>query len=673
MFAGHTSSIARLISGRASRALLAAMVGAAVAASVSADPPTATYPTVNPGAPATAPWLANAVTALPPTSAPGVQPVAYNQPQPAAQSAGYLNPEFEARLQELQQTVARQQAQIQAQQAQVQALQRQSPAARGTISTISQNVPGAANDLYPGGAAPALGGGMGGGPAGGFGGVPGADTALPEDDIYPGSAAPLPGVLRPTSPYVIGSDRGLVGAWTNNGPVFASRNGDFTFHPRFMDQTDLVAMRNPASNIGVPGGGGSSDSVEFRRLRLGCDGTMWETIDYVLEIDLAMALENLDPAGATNPSSGLRSGGTVGGVPQNQAGTAAGTIQPTDVFLTFKDLPLLGFVRVGNQPDWIGFEHIESSRFLDFMERSPLQDAFNGPNNNGYQQGISTFRNYFGDSAGAEFGVYKNNVYDSGFTYNLGNSNYSYNGRLFWTPYYDEASNGRYVVHVGCGGEFRTFNTTPFGNQDGTNVRVRSRGEIRTTASALDPNFADTGNFYATGQGLIDPEIAINWGSLLIQAEFESSYFTNAAAQKGGTSLGNVNFKGGYVQALYFLTGEHRQYQRLSGVFGRTIPNSNAYWVRGAGFSRGAWQIGARYDWLDLNSGLVTGGQEQDMTLGLNWFLNPNAVFMVNYVGSWVNNAVAATLPGTVYSLNGSRFTGEGYIQTVGARMNFNF
>jgi phosphate-selective porin OprO/OprP len=596
-----------------------------------------------------------------------VQPVAYNQPQ---QAGGYLSADVDARLEELQQMIARQQSQIQAQQAQVQSLVQQLQSNRGTISNVSQTTPAAmaSQDIYPGGAAPLPGGMLNGSPI-----IPGAVTSPPVDDIYPGSAAPAPPLGAPNTPYVVGSNRLFAGTWTNNGPVWQTQHGDFTFHPRFMSQTDLTALRNPPANIGIPGGAGSADSVEFRRLRLGCDGTMWDTVDYVFEIDLAMALQNLDPAAGTNPITGLRSGGTVGGVAQNQAGTAAGTIQPTAVFLTFKDLPLLGFVRVGNQESWINFEHIESSRFLDFMERSPLQDAFNGPNNNGYSQGISTFRNYFDEAVGAQFGVYKNNSYDSGYTYNVGNTNYTYGGRVFWTPYYDEASKGRYVVHVGVGGEFRTFNTTPFGNQDGTNVRVRSRGEIRTTASALDPNYADTGNFYATGQGLIDPELAIVWGSWTIQGEFEASYFTNAAVQKGGAALPNTNFKGGYIEALYFLTGEHRQYQRLSGVFGRTIPNSNAYLVRGAGFNKGAWQVGARYSWLDLNSGAIQGGQEQDMTLGVNWFVNPNAIFMVNYVGSWVNNSVAATYPGTVFSLNGARFTGEGYIQTVGARMNFNF
>lgn len=568
-----------------------------------------------------------------------IQQVAFDQTVPTA--------DIESRLNQMQQIILQQQAQMQAMQQQLNAAQPPEPAPgimrKASLRTAASQIPGAA-------------------------------TEPPPDDIYPGSAAPLPSMLQPANlPYTVGGDRLLAGAWTNNGPVFTTRNGDFTFHPRFMDQTDLVAMRNPPSNIGVPGGGGTADSVEFRRLRIGVDGTMWETIDYVLEVDLAMALENLDPAGGATPINGLRSGGTVGGVPQNQSGTGAGTIQPTDVFLTFKEVPLLGFIRVGNQPDWLGFEHIESSRFLDFMERSPLQDAFNGPNNNGYQQGISTFRNYFNQSAGAQFGVYKNNAYDSGFTYDLGNTNYTYNGRVFWTPYYDEASGGRYVVHVGCGSEFRTFNTNPFASQDGTNVRVRSRGDIRTTASALDPNFADTGNFYATGQGLVEPELAVVWGPWLLQAEYETSYFVNAAAQKGGASLGNVTFKGGYVQLLYFLTGEHRQYQRLSGVFGRTIPNANAYWVRGAGLSKGAWQVGARYDWLDLNSGAIQGGQEQDMTLGLNWFLNPNAEIMFNYVGSWIDNAASSTYAGTVFSLNGSRFTGQGYIQTVGMRLAFNF
>lgn len=306
------------------------------------------------------------------------------------------------------------------------------------------------------------------------------------------------------------------------------------------------------------------------------------------------------------------------------------------------------------------------------MERSPLMDLFVGPNNNGYTPGVSTFRPYFNQNAGLQLGVYKNTAYDNPYTYNFGNTNYTYGGRAIWTPYYDEPTKGRYLLHLGFGAEGRTFNLSPPANQDGTNVRLRSRGDLRTSVSTLDPNYADTGNFYATNQFVVNPEFAFQWGALLLQGEYQVSYFGGAAAQRGGASLGNVAFKGGYVEALYFLTGEHRNYQRLSGVFGRTIPNENA-WMTRAGIAKGAWQIGAHYDWFDLNSGAVQGGQNQNMTLGLNWFINPNARIQLNYVGTWINNAVAATFPGTVFSLNGSRFTGEGYIQSVGIRSDFNF
>ena len=56
-----------------------------------------------------------------------------------------------------------------------------------------------------------------------------------------------------------------------------------------------------------------------------------------------------------------------------------------------------------------------------------------------------------------------------------------------------------------------------------------------------------------------------------------------------------------------------------------------------------------RYDVLDLNSGaLVNGGNASDLTFGLNWFLNANARFQLNYVLTWVNNAAPATFPGSV-------------------------
>jgi len=38
-----------------------------------------------------------------------------------------------------------------------------------------------------------------------------------------------------------------------------------------------------------------------------------------------------------------------------------------------------------------------------------------------------------------------------------------------------------------------------------------------------------------------------------------------------------------------------------------------------------------------------------------------------------VNNAASATFPGTLGALNGSRFVGDGTINSFGGRMDFNF
>jgi phosphate-selective porin OprO/OprP len=228
------------------------------------------------------------------------------------------------------------------------------------------------------------------------------------------------------------------------------------------------------------------------------------------------------------------------------------------------------------------------------------------------------------------------------------------------------------MLHTGLGGEFRTFNTNVTATTGFDNIRIRSRGDLRNASSTLDPNYADTGNFYVNTQRVINPELAFQWGPLLIQSEYSASWFTGARAAKNvGPGLGDVFIQGGYVETLYFLTGENRNYNRQTGVFGRVVPKVN---YSRADRTWGAWQVGVRYDWVDLNSGkFLNGGNSQDMTVGLNWFLNANARFQLNYVLAWVNNAPATTFPGTIGSLNGSRFVGDGTINSFGGRMDFNW
>jgi phosphate-selective porin OprO/OprP len=45
----------------------------------------------------------------------------------------------------------------------------------------------------------------------------------------------------------------------------------------------------------------------------------------------------------------------------------------------------------------------------------------------------------------------------------------------------------------------------------------------------------------------------------------------------------------------------------------------------------GAWQIAARYSWIDLQDSGMNGGEEQNVTAALNWHLFSNLRMQFNY------------------------------------------
>ena len=87
-------------------------------------------------------------------------------------------------------------------------------------------------------------------------------------------------------------------------------------------------------------------------------------------------------------------------------------------------------------------------------------------------------------------------------------------------------------------------------------------------------------------------------------------------------NLGNpdLNFHGWYVAGSWLLTGEARDYH--DGVFKGVTPAGRG----------GAWELTARYSHLGLDDGTVRGGNENNVTLGVNWYCNDHLRFMVNYI-----------------------------------------
>ena len=66
-----------------------------------------------------------------------------------------------------------------------------------------------------------------------------------------------------------------------------------------------------------------------------------------------------------------------------------------------------------------------------------------------------------------------------------------------------------------------------------------------------------------------------------------------------------------------------RPYNKKSGTFGN-VPIAKT--VNQGGI--GAWEVSARWSNIDLNDGLVEGGEMDIASLGVNWWLTP--VFSVN-------------------------------------------
>lgn len=156
---------------------------------------------------------------------------------------------------------------------------------------------------------------------------------------------------------------------------------------------------------------------------------------------------------------------------------------------------------------------------------------------------------------------------------------------------------------------------------ENSTVRFRSRPEAH-----LAPRYVDTRDFAATSVFLSNVESAWTFGPLSLQAEYFRTW-VNAVAGS------DPSFDGFYVFGSWFLTGEHRPYDPSEGIIGRVKPLKNF----SLGGGPGALELALRYSRLNLDDESIAGGRMADYSAGLNWYLNPNARAMLNYIFSDVD------------------------------------
>lgn len=275
-----------------------------------------------------------------------------------------------------------------------------------------------------------------------------------------------------------------------------------------------------------------------------------------------------------------------------------------DVYLRFQNLPLVGNVTIGYQKELFTTESITSSNHIVFMDRS-LGDGF-VPRRN---PAVTVFNSYSNGRLAAGGGIYLE-ADDFGKPIDPQADAYSITGRLVAVPWRQDEAHQMIISGA-------------LSRRSGDSVRLSGKPEASITQDYLNP--PDIGS---TRYNLVtNYMIGGLYGPLSIQAAYREA--------RPHQYRGTLNLDAMYGQISYFLTGEHRQYRPASGDFGAVRPNQDFNLQENG---TGAVALAFRYSKLDLNDGAYHGGQLTDYTAGLNWYLNPNARIIVNYLISEVAN-----------------------------------
>ncbi len=183
-------------------------------------------------------------------------------------------------------------------------------------------------------------------------------------------------------------------------------------------------------------------------------------------------------------------------------------------------------------------------------------------------------------------------------------------------------------------------------NGTGSSSAFSDRPEIR-----IDPSFTilSTGGLTDVRHAQVyNVEGAASVGPVFFQGEyfwFNVDRFFNPSAR----------FEGGYAQASWMITGESRTYNNPQAAFNGVAPK-DPFSLKGGGW--GAWEIAGRYSYMNLNDHLPIlgsgagggqpGGKQQVATIGLNWYVNRNMRFMLDYLHGKIDKTDTTKTPSDV-------------------------
>ena len=224
-----------------------------------------------------------------------------------------------------------------------------------------------------------------------------------------------------------------------------------------------------------------------------------------------------------------------------------------------------------------------------------------------------------------------------GVQYNYGDNNWgltaSYFGRELTRNREHGAGYGLrgYYAPINEAGNILHFGAS-YSNKDTDADGIRLRA--RPMADMVATRFIDTGSSATSANTLnnrSDRVSVIGAEGLWVKGPFklQGEYMTIDVKRLNG--LDDFSGDGFYVSGLWNISGETWGYK--AGTPTTPLPSDP---------SKGLWQLGLRYDTIDLNDGSpiagtnrvngVLGGKMDSWTLGVNWYWRSNFKFMLNYV-----------------------------------------
>jgi len=276
---------------------------------------------------------------------------------------------------------------------------------------------------------------------------------------------------------------------------------------------------------------------------------------------------------------------------------AENAVDIKDAWLEYREFEPIA-IQTGNYKEPFSLEEITSSKYITFMERA-LPNLFAPSRNLGV--GVRIWREQWTGQLGV-FGegldANEDREEDQGF---------GVTGRFTYAPILEEER----LIHLGAAGSYRRTG-------DNDVLRFRSRPESHVTNVRL----VDTGDIVDVEDiARAGAEAAVVWGPFSLQGEYIRTHLDR------DSGFSDLAFDGYYVYGSWFLTGESRPYDDEKARFQAVLPKS----IVGRG-GYGAWEVALRYSGLDLEDEDIQGGEEDNLTVGLNWYPTRNIRFMANYI-----------------------------------------